>query len=512
MATLNIVSNLELLTDFRSGLRLVNQFLLDCTFDGSLVSDLDRESWKIVTLDDAMSECKNGLVYQKMPNPSGLPITRIETISDGTINFLRVGFGGITGESHLKYFLKDGDILFSHINSMEQIGKVAQYEKSMKPLLHGMNLLRITPSENFNPKFLYYILKTTQVRSQIIQKAKRAINQASINIKELKLVSVPMPPLEQQLRIVETVEKLLTICAKLDHNLAIRDELSLAFRNSVLDALAVAQTPDEFQTAWVRIQNNWEEIANSPESLDAIKSLILDLGVRGDLLVINKNHKPSSIEWSTSELKLDEPKLWSLPTLREKKKENWNRVPLAKIGTWGSGGTPSSTRKDFYEKGTIPWAVIGDLNNDVMLTTEKKITEQALRESSTKMVPKGAILIAMYATSIGKTAISGIDCCTNQAIAHCIVDSSIVSREYFFLVARSLRKHLIQKGKGAAQDNISQTVLKHLVIDLPPLEEQEEIAEKINFLFEICNQLSVALAQKARLIERYSRSEVAASV
>ena len=117
----------------------------------------------------------------------------------------------------------------------------------------------------------------------------------------------------------------------------------------------------------------------------------------------------------------------------------------------------------------------------------------------------------MYGASIGKTAITGIECCTNQAIAHCIVDTNFVSKEYFFIVARSLKRHLIQEGKGAAQPNISQSVLKHLIIDLPSISEQDLIVDTVSALMRLCDELDLALRRSELIVEKFSRSIVSAS-
>jgi type I restriction enzyme S subunit len=157
--------------------------------------------------------------------------------------------------------------------------------------------------------------------------------------------------------------------------------------------------------------------------------------------------------------------------------------------------------------------VIGDLNSDVMLTTESLITKKALESSSTKMIPIGAVLVAMYGASIGKSAISGIECCTNQAIAHCVVDEDVITPQYMFLVIKSLKNHLIEMGKGAAQPNISQSVLKHLVIDIPPLSVQKRVIDRTDELLDLCNQLEFSLIKRNHLSKKIAGSlanEVAA--
>jgi type I restriction enzyme S subunit len=169
------------------------------------MTELPR-GWSWVTLEEAMSECKNGLTYRNTPELAGFPVSRIETISKGEIDFQKVGYGGVELKGNEKHLLKPGDILFSHINSMLHVGKVAIYKNGMPELLHGMNLLRITPSDDFVPEFLFYLLQSNDVRRQIWSKAKHAVNQASINIGELKTVVIPKPPIKEQNKIVQDLE------------------------------------------------------------------------------------------------------------------------------------------------------------------------------------------------------------------------------------------------------------------------------------------------------------------
>ena len=89
---------------------------------------------------------------------------------------------------------------------------------------------------------------------------------------------------------------------------------------------------------------------------------------------------------------------------------------MTEVVTWGSGGTPKATESQYYDNGDIPWLIIGDLNDGVVTESQSKITELGLKNSSAKIIPAGTLLVAMYG-SIGKLGITGIECCTNQAIA-----------------------------------------------------------------------------------------------
>ncbi|MGH3901847.1 MAG: restriction endonuclease subunit S [Pseudonocardiaceae bacterium] len=153
----------------------------------------------------------------------------------------------------------------------------------------------------------------------------------------------------------------------------------------------------------------------------------------------------------------------------------WSRKTLAEIARWGSGGTPQAGNPKYYG-GPISWAVIGDLDDNLVTDTVGSITELGLRESSAKLVPQGALLIAMYG-SIGKLGLTGCEMATNQAIAFAIPDANQVGLKYLFYYLMHQRDTLVAAGKGATQKNISQTILKAWPIALAPITEQRHIVE-----------------------------------
>ena len=161
--------------------------------------------------------------------------------------------------------------------------------------------------------------------------------------------------------------------------------------------------------------------------------------------------------------------------------EGWTRVSLDKVGSWGSGGTPARTNEQYYAKEGIPWLVIGDLNDGVVLKSSNFITELGLANSSAKLVPAGTLLVAMYG-SIGKLGITGIECATNQAIAFCKPNESIISLRYLYHAMFNAKPDLLALGQGGAQQNISQSVLKEFQIPLAPKNEQTRIANQLDTL------------------------------
>lgn len=160
---------------------------------------------------------------------------------------------------------------------------------------------------------------------------------------------------------------------------------------------------------------------------------------------------------------------------------NWQIKKMSEVVTWSSGGTPKATEQSYYKGGTIPWLIIKDLNDGIINTSLSKITDLGLKNSSAKMIPVGTLLVAMYG-SIGKLGITGIECCTNQAIAFA-KELHGVTTKYMFYYMSLIKPKLISMGKGGTQKNISQSVLNSLNVVVPSLPEQERIVARIEELF-----------------------------
>lgn len=161
--------------------------------------------------------------------------------------------------------------------------------------------------------------------------------------------------------------------------------------------------------------------------------------------------------------------------------KNWCWTRMENIAQWGSGGTPSRKIPEYYN-GDIPWIKTGELNDDYIFETEEHITQEAIFHSSAKLFPENTVAIAMYGATIGKIGILGIAATTNQACA-CGVSNLLVNYKYLFYYARSQKDNFIKKGKGGAQPNISQEIIKSHEFPLPPLSEQHSIVDRIESLF-----------------------------
>ena len=179
-------------------------------------------------LGDVFPLVRNGASIKQTDGAAGIPITRIETISNREIDRNKFGYADIIDDSKYKdYILQDGDILMSHINSEKHLGKVALYKKQgNEQIIHGMNLLmlRANPSVLF-PPFAIYFFETSAFLLQIKKITKKSVNQASFTVKSLKEVEIPLPPIDEQRTIAAVLDKVSGLIAKRRQQLDKLDEL-----------------------------------------------------------------------------------------------------------------------------------------------------------------------------------------------------------------------------------------------------------------------------------------------
>jgi hypothetical protein len=167
-----------------------------------------KQSIVSVPLGDVLVEIRNGLVADQEKEQPGIPITRIETISKGVVDLERVRYVRNTDGLKLdRFWLKSGDILFSHINSDLHLGKTA-IVMSDAPLLHGMNLLVLrTDRERLLPRYLHHWLDFCRRSGVFMAIAQHAVNQSSLNQKKITSLRIPLPSIDEQEEIVAELEK-----------------------------------------------------------------------------------------------------------------------------------------------------------------------------------------------------------------------------------------------------------------------------------------------------------------
>ena len=152
---------------------------------------------------------------------------------------------------------------------------------------------------------------------------------------------------------------------------------------------------------------------------------------------------------------------------------NMEYKTLGEICCVVSGGTPSRSKREFWDGGTIPWIKIGNIKTKYVTEADEFITQAGLDGSSAKMLSKGTILYTIFAT-LGEAGILDFDACTNQAIAGITIkDSRVINTDYLYYYLKSKKSFVNEIGRGVAQNNINMSILRNFMIPLPPIVVQK---------------------------------------
>ena len=202
----------------------------------------------------------------------------------------------------------------------------------------------------------------------------------------------------------------------------------------------------------------------------------------------NVEMKDSGVEWIG-----EVPKHWEVM-----------KTSLAFNGI-GSGTTPSTSKKEFYDDEGKYWLQTGDLNDGVIFDTSKKVSDVAIKTCNLKFYPKDSVVIAMYGATIGKVGILGIKTATNQACCVLPTNRHMIAK-YSFYEFLACKPALLVSAIGGGQPNISQDTIRKQKIAVPPIEEQHAIA---NYLDKKCASIEAALSKaqhQVELLQEYKQS------
>ena len=188
----------------------------------------------------------------------------------------------------------------------------------------------------------------------------------------------------------------------------------------------------------------------------------------------------------------------------------WEWTDIESIAATSTGGTPSRRRPEYFG-GSIPWVKSGELGDRVVVETEETITQEGLNSSSAKVFPEGTLCIALYGATVGKLGILGMDATTNQAVCGIFLPREVDTRyAYYFLM--SIRSDLIRQGKGGAQSNISNTIVRATRLPFAPQSEQVRIVAKIEELLSDLDAGVAALERAKANLKRYRAAVLKAAV
>lgn len=164
--------------------------------------------------------------------------------------------------------------------------------------------------------------------------------------------------------------------------------------------------------------------------------------------------------------------------------EGWQYEKLGDLVKTTSGGTPSRRKSEYYVNGNIRWIKTKELNDRFIFETEEHITEDAVKNSSAKVLPEGALIVAMYGATIGKIGITAAEMACNQACCAFIFFDDMISKEYLYCWLMDNREYLVSQGKGAAQSNLSQEMIRNFSLLCPDKKVIKNFTEIVTTVLE----------------------------
>lgn len=190
-----------------------------------------------------------------------------------------------------------------------------------------------------------------------------------------------------------------------------------------------------------------------------------------------------------------------VPKLRFKEFENdgeWVEKRLGQIGDFIGGGTPDTSIQEYWD-GEILWYTPTEVKNDNLRSSIRKITEQGLKKSSAKLLPKGTILITSRAT-IGDVAITEKECTTNQGFQSLTVNNSEVNTFWFYWILQN-KKELIKRASGST----FQEIRKNEITNIPTLSPQKAEQQKIASCLSSLDELITAQSKKIEQLKQHKK-------
>ena len=177
--------------------------------------------------------------------------------------------------------------------------------------------------------------------------------------------------------------------------------------------------------------------------------------------------------------------------------EGWDVVTLEDVCAKAiNGGTPSTEVEKYWE-GEIPWITGADILNQKVSKIRRYITEEAVRNSSTNVIPKGNLLVVTR-TGVGKLAIAPFDVAVSQDFTG-IIPTETIKTEFLFWLLNNSANYFLDLTQGTSINGITRKDLMRFVFPRPPLPEQHRIAAILSTIDSAIEQTEAIIAKQQRI-------------
>ncbi|QNH17842.1 Type I restriction modification DNA specificity domain protein [Xanthomonas sp. SS] len=383
---------------------------------------------------------------------------------------------------------------------------------------------------NINPFYAYRFFEKLSLTGEI-NEHRKGIGISNMSSKALAMLPFPLPPLEEQERIVGKINELMSLFDQLGKQQQSLRKRQNALRQSTLQALASAESPLELQTNWQRLQSNFGNLFSEPEDVRAFKGLVLDLAVNGRFFIPSR--EPVVALELLDQIAAARSK-WEKTAENQEKKEavamakkirtqhaTAPAVPLPSHWCWASMLQVSQVIIDcdhktpVYSADGVHLVRTTDIRDGKMLLrATKKVSEDVYQQRSRRLAPRAEDIFLTREAPMGEAAMvpRGERVGLGQRLMLIRVFSELFNPQYLLYVMQSpsFKERLMEAAVGMTVKHINVSDVENLQIPVPPKGEQDRIVEMLDQLFECCALYTHQLSRARKTAATLALSAVAA--
>jgi type I restriction enzyme S subunit len=353
--------------------------------------------------------------------------------------------------SRARKLVKKGTVLYSTVRPY--LRNIAIVEKDFDPKAIASTAFAVLhPSDHILSDYLFFCVRSSYF-TQFVESKQKGVAYPAINAADLKLALIPIPPIGEQREIIAKVDELMALCDQLEERKNQRDKLRTAARESAINAISTAQTPEELDTAWKRVNDNWDAIADTPESVESLRVLILELALSG--------------RFSQGD-------------------NSWNKRTLGQVTKIQTGKLDANASSP---DGEYPFFTCA--KSPLRISTFSYDTECVL------LAGNGNFDVNYYSGKFDAYQRTYIIEAKSQ-------DELFVP--YLFRFMQGHSKKLLEQSVGGVIKYIKIGFLTDAPLLLPPYSEQKRIVSKVEKLMALCDQLEAELKERSEVTEKFARS------
>ena len=392
-----------------------------------------------------------------------------------------------------------GDFLLT--NSMS-FGR--PYITQIKGCIHD-GWLRISPPKSLDKDYLYTLLSSPFVRKLFVIAAAGAVVM-NLNADKVRELSIPLPPLAEQHRIVAKVDELMALCDRLGAEQADADAAHARLVNTLLGTLTQSADAADLAANWQRLAEHFDALFTTEASLDALKQTILQLAVMGKLVPQDPNDEPASelltrIAKERAKLEIERAVKKSKPRSlisQCEPPEGWEPATLPDLCKIGGGATPSKAKSAYWGDG-LPWVSPKDMKVEHLFDAQDHVTELALSETRLPRISSGSLLIVVR----GMILLHSFPVATTRAEVAINQDMKALTpflpelQPYIALALRGWKPQILELVDRSTHGTckLQSEKLFTFCFAIPPLAEQHRIVAKVDELMALCDRLKADLAE-----------------